>query len=94
MYSALPFQEAVGISAGGLTSMYRIGNAISYRRENSNLVYSIGADAIQQKYELKFPYPVMPGKELENAFLKRKPIFDQYVYLVNYFETEHMVLIQ
>ncbi|GEM_PF-5162119 len=94
LYSALPFQEAVGISAGGLTSMYRIGDVISYRKENTNLVYSIEPDAIRQKYELKFPYPVMPGKELENAFLKRKPIFDQYVYLVNYFETEHMVLIQ
>lgn len=94
LYSALPFQEAVGISAGGLTSMYRIGNVISYRKENTNLVHSIGANAIKEKYELKFPYPVMPGKELENAFLKRKPIFDQYVYLVSYFETEHMVLIE
>lgn len=94
LYSALPFQEAVSISAGGLTSMFRIGNTISYRQENTNRVYSIGADAIKEKYELKFPYPVMPGKELANAFLKGKQIFDQYVYMINYFETEQMILIR
>jgi hypothetical protein len=94
LYSALPFKEAVSIGAGNPASMFRIGNTVSYRQTNTNLVYSIEPGGIRQKYELKFPYPVMPGKELENAFLKGKQIFDQYVYMINYFETEHMILIR
>ncbi len=94
VYSALPFQKAVSMGAGTPTSMFRLNKAFHYRQINTNLVYSIRADTIRQVYTLDFPYPVMPGDELENAFLKGKKIFDKYVYLVNYFESEKMILCQ
>lgn len=94
LYSALPFKDAVSIGAGNQISMFRIGNSISYRQVNTNIVYSIGPDTIRTKYILDFPYPVMPGNELENAFFKGKKIFEKYVYFVNYFETEQMILVQ
>ena len=91
IYSALPFQEAISIGAGNQISMFRIGNNISCRQVNTNIVYSIDPDTIRTKYILNFPYPVMPGNELENAFFKGKKIFDKYVYFVNYFENALMV---
>ena len=92
--SAFPFSKPVSIATGNDISFSGTSDDMGYISPNSNLVYSFYKDSIVLKHELNFPYPVLPGEELQNAFFKGKKILDNHVYNVIYFETPRMVYSQ
>lgn len=94
VYSSLPFDDPISMTTGNDISFSGSIDEISYLRPNTNQVYSVSKDSVGIKYLLNFPYPVLPGDEVENAFFKGKKILDKHVYNVIYFESSDLVYSQ
>lgn len=90
-YSAFPFTKPISIGMGNGINLIRNTNGISYKKINTNLVYSIKSDTLKIKYFLQFSLDVLPGNEIENVFFKGKGILDKYISNINYYESSETV---
>lgn len=91
IYSALPFDKPLGMAIGNGINLMSIAGGVNYYKPNSNIIYSIGFDSLSIKYNLHFPFDVLPGEEIENAFLRGKNILHKYVYNVIYIEAANTI---
>ena len=84
--------KRVSCQSNERTLMKRNGN-VMFLREGTNNLYQIGLEECLNISDFIFPKPVLPADKMYDAFFSGKVDLGNYVYNVDYFESDSIVYV-
>lgn len=85
--SCFPYQEDLNTMFSKRSSLMKRDGRVLYLQEGTNNLYSLGTKGCNRIAELEFPKPVLPLDKRYDALFSGKEDLSQYVFELDYFET-------
>lgn len=88
----LPYEEGLRSVFSNRSKLMKRKGKVLYLREGTGTMYAIGPKGCNRIAELDFPQPVLPLDKRYDALFSGKEDLSQYVFELDYFETNQTLL--